>query len=271
MVRSAYSNDGKSPLVRGWWMVVLVGWALAAICGEWGHGDVNRVTLSQMFAPPQPGLWFGADDLGRAIGPRVIAGAAISCPVAFVVVAISLVIGTTVGVTAAWFGGLWDMLAVRTIDVFLAFPGILLAIALAALMGAGLNNVIFALCLVGWVGFARLARAQALSLKRRDHVQAARVLGTSTPGILTQHIAPLLMGPLLVEAVFSFAATIAAEAGMSFLGLGAQAPTPSWGNMLREAAQYLLIAPHLLLGPSLAIVSLVLAVHSFGEALRRRA
>ncbi|MGH8595065.1 MAG: ABC transporter permease, partial [Gammaproteobacteria bacterium] len=221
-----------------------------------------------MFAVPQPGFWLGADDLGRAIGPRIIAGAAISCPVAFLVVAISLLVGATVGVTAAWSGGIWDLLAVRIMDVFLAFPGILLAIALAALLGAGLNNVVFALCLVGWVGFARLARAQALSLKRREHVQAAQVLGTSTARLLIRHIVPLLMGPLVVEAVFAFAATIAAEAGMSFLGLGAQAPTPSWGNMLREAAQYLLIAPHMLVGPSLAIVSLVLAIHRCGERMR---
>jgi peptide/nickel transport system permease protein len=156
------------------------------------------------------------------------------------------------------------------VDVFQAFPGILLAIALAALLGAGLSNVIFALCAVGWVGFARLARAQTLSLKQRDHVAAARVLGVPTAQLLLRHVVPLLMGPLLVEAVFAFGGTIAAEAGMSFLGLGAQAPIPSWGNMLREAGHYLLLAPHMLLGPALAIVSLVLAVQAGGEHLRSR-
>lgn len=251
-----------------WWWVVIVGWLVAALGSPWWGANVDQVVLTQMFAEPQPGLWLGADDLGRAIGPRVIAGAAISCPVALVVVTISLLVGAAFGVLAAWTGGTWDMLAGRIMDVFLAFPGFLLAIALAGLLGAGLNNVIFALCTVGWVGFARLARAQALSLKQREHVNAARVLGVSTPRLLLRHIVPLLMGPLLVEAVFAFAAAIAAEAGMSFLGLGAQAPTPSWGNMLREAAQYLLIAPHMLLGPALAIVSLVLAVQACGERLR---
>ena len=253
-----------------WWMFVLVAWAVAAGCGIWLLAEVNQVALAQMFAPPRPGLWFGADDLGRAIGPRVLAGAAISCPVVALVVALSLSVGMIVGVSAAWLGGLWDLIAVRIMDVFLAFPGILLAIALAALLGAGMGNVIFALCTVGWVGFARLARAQVLSLKQREHVQAARVLGTPDFQLLRRHVVPLLMGPLVVEAVFAFGTTIAAEAGMSFLGLGAQAPTPSWGNMLREAAQYLLIAPHMLLGPSIAIVSLVLAIQAGGERLRER-
>lgn len=255
-------------VMNRWWLFVMAGWLIAALGSPWWGADVNHVALPRMFAEPQPGLWLGADDLGRAIGPRVMAGAAISCPVAFVVVAISLVMGAAIGVVAAWIGGAWDVLASRIMDVFLAFPGFLLAIALAGLLGAGLNNVIFALCTVGWVGFARLARAQALSLKQREHVNAARVLGVSTPRLLMYHVVPLLMGPLLVEAVFAFAATIAAEAGMSFLGLGAQAPAPSWGNMLREAAQYLLIAPHMLVGPAMAIVSLVLAIQACGERLR---
>ncbi|MGH8596955.1 MAG: ABC transporter permease [Gammaproteobacteria bacterium] len=257
-------------MIRYWWMIVLAGWLLTALVARCTTDDVNAVVLIRMFALPQPHLWLGADDLGRAIAPRVIAGAAISLPVALLVVAVSLLVGTAFGVTCAWRGGIWDRLSVHVMDIVLAFPGILLAIALAALLGAGLDNVVIALCTVGWVGFARLARAQTLSLKHRDHVQAARALGVPTVTLLIRHVIQLQLGALLVEAIFAFAGAIAAEAGLSFLGLGAQAPTPSWGNMLREAAQYLLIAPHMLLGPGVAIVSLVLAVQACGEYLRTR-
>ncbi|MGD9603474.1 MAG: ABC transporter permease, partial [Gammaproteobacteria bacterium] len=165
-----------------------------------------------------------------------------------------------------WF----DAAIARVMDLFMAFPGLLLAIALAGLLGPGLANVAIALAVVGWVGFARLARAQTAALKARDHVLVARALGTPTWRILGVHVLPLLAGPLVVEATFAFAATIAAEAGLSFLGLGAQPPTPTWGNMLREATHFLLIAPHMLLGPGVAIVSLVMAVQAAGERLRVR-
>jgi peptide/nickel transport system permease protein len=231
---------------------------------------LNRIDLSRMFALPQPGMWLGADELGRPIGPRVLAGAAISLPVAASVVAISLVVGCAFGVICAWRGGLVDLLGARVLDVLLAFPGMLLAIALAGVLGPGIGNVVTALCLVGWVGFARLARAQTASVTRREHVLAARSLGTSTLRILWRHVLPYVVVPLLVESVFSFAATLAAEAGLSFLGLGAQPPVPTWGAMLREAAQFLLVAPHMLIGPGLALVSAVLAVQAVGERLRLR-
>lgn len=260
----------KFPWLRQWWLGVLLVWGIAAACAPL-YGDVaNQIDLPRMFTPPSRALWFGADELGRAIVPRVLVGAGISAPLAAGVVAISLLAGGLFGVTVAWCGGTIDALAARGMDLFMAFPGLLLAIALAGILGPGLDNVAFALCLVGWVGFARLARAQTASLKQREHVLVARALGTPAWRLLWMHIVPLLAGPLLVEATFAFAATIAAEAGMSFLGLGAQPPTATWGNMLREATQFLLIAPHMLLGPGLAIVSLVMAVQAAGERLRVR-
>lgn len=245
-------------------------WAAAACLAPWCEEASHRMALPMAFAPPSFASLLGADDLGRSIALRTVAGAAVSAPLALAVVLVSLGIGTLLGVLGAWRGGFWDSCLQRLLELFQAFPGLLLAIALAGVLGPGLLNVALALCLVGWVGFARLARAQTASLRRREHVQVARALGLGEWRIVWRHILPLLVAPLLVEATFAFAATLAAEAGMSFLGLGAQPPTAAWGSMLREATQFLLVAPHMLIGPGGAILSLVIAVQSLGERLRRR-
>lgn len=253
-----------------WWSVLLAGWCGAALFGTVLGEAPLRIDLAQAFAPPSAEAWLGRDELGRSLALRVLGGAALSLPPAFAVVAISAGIGTTLGIVAGWMGGVGDRLLARTTTLFMAFPGLLLAIALAGLMGPGLDNIVYALCVTGWVGFARLARAQAASLRGRDHVLVARALGTPAPRILVRHVLPLLAGPLIVEATFAFAGAVTAEAGLSFLGLGAQPPAPAWGAMLRDAAGFLLVAPHLLFGPALALVSLVLAVQGAGEHLRRR-
>jgi peptide/nickel transport system permease protein len=154
--------------------------------------------------------------------------------------------------------------------VFLAFPGILLAIALSGLLGPGPGNVVLALVAVGWVGFARLARALALGILGRDHVAVARALGTPPHAILWRHVLPLMRGPLVVEATFGAAAAIVAEAGLSFLGLGLQPPTPSWGGMIRDGMRYLLVAPHVVVAPGLALASLVIAINLLGDRLHDR-
>ena len=183
---------------------------------------------------------------------------------------ISLVIGTAVGVLSAWWGGYADQLLMRITDIFLAFPGILLALALAGLLGPGILNVVIALSVVGWVGFARLARAQVLVVREREHLQAARALGSSQWRCIWQHVLPLIAAPLIVEATFTVSGLIIAEAGLSFLGLGVQPPASSWGSMLRDGARYLLIAPHLVVIPGLALMSIVLAINLLGDQLRDR-
>lgn len=228
----------------------------------------SHIDLQQMFSAPTSLEWFGNDDLGRSIGNRVMRGAATSITVAFSVVFVTVLIGTSFGVLIAWFGNLVDMVGVRVIDIFLAFPGILLAIALAAVLGPGIDNVIIALVAVSWVGFARLARAQTLSVKKRDHVQVAIAMGTPTVTIIRKHILPLIAAPLIVEATFAIAAVIVAEAGLSFLGLGVQPPTPSWGSMIKQGTQYLLIAPHMVLAPGVALFSMVYAINILGDKLR---
>jgi peptide/nickel transport system permease protein len=183
-------------------------------------------------------------------------------------VTITAIVGTGLGLLAGYLGGWLDLLLVRLIDIFLAFPGILLAIALAGVMGPGLDNLVIALSLVGWVGYARLARAQTLSLKQREHVTAAVALGSGLGVILGRHLLPLLAGPLIVEATFGVAGTVVAEAGLSFLGLGIQPPHASWGSMIRDGTGYLLMAPHMVLAPGLAILLVVLSLNLLGDRLR---
>jgi peptide/nickel transport system permease protein len=228
------------------------------------------VDLPSILQGPSPGALLGNDDLGRPVLDRLVAGARISFLVGVGVVALSAVIGILVGGIGAFAGGWIDLLLVRLIDVFLAFPGILLAIALAGVMGPGIDNLIFALAAVGWVGYARLARAQILALKSRDHVAAARALGVRPARILLRHLLPLALAPLIVEATFGVAGAVIAEAGLSFLGLGVQPPQASWGSMIRDGVGFMLVAPHLVVAPGIAIALVVLAVNLLGDRLRDR-
>ena len=251
-------------------MLIMLAW-VALACGAYFlplHPD--DLLLSKILAAPDGQVWLGYDDLGRPIVDRVIMGARTSLYVAFSVTLLSLATGTLFGVLAGWCGGWWDRLAVLVIDVFIAFPGILLAIALAGLLGPGIMNAVMALSVVGWVGFARLARAQTLAVKQRDHVTAAIALGTNTLHIIVRHVVPLILAPLIVEATFSIAGTVLAEAGLSFLGLGVQPPQASWGSMIRDGTRYMLMAPHLVLAPGVAVFLVVLSVNLSGDALRDR-
>ena len=249
---------------------ILAFWLVVTIVFSFQPTFSSAIDLSNMFNIPDKQSWFGHDDLGRSIGERVLHGATTSISIAISVVLITASVGTVFGVFVAWFGRYVDLIGVGVIDIFLAFPGILLAIALAAVLGPGIDNVIIALVAVSWVGFARLARAQTLSVKKRDHVQIAIALGTSTTAIIRQHVLPLIAAPLIVEATFAVAAVIVAEAGLSFLGLGVQPPTPSWGSMIKQGTQYLLIAPHMVIAPGMALFSMVFAINILGDRLRDR-
>lgn len=210
----------------------------------------------------------GQDKFGRDILSRILYGARISLLVGVSTALFSLIMGTAVGATAAFLGGIFDELLTRIMDILLAFPGILLALALMAILGPSLNNVIIALCLAGWVGYARMARAQVLTIKERPYITAARSLGASRRRIIFVHIVPNIMPALLVEATFGIGAAIVGEAGLSFLGFGVQPPSPSWGAMLNQGRQFLLIAPHMTMFPGLAIMLVVLGFNFFGDGLR---
>jgi peptide/nickel transport system permease protein len=250
--------------------LVLALWLVAAIAGPFWSADANRVDLPDILAPPALHLPLGADDLGRPVLQRLAAGAGTSLAVGVGVVCVSLVLGALLGGVAGYAGGAVDLLIVRVIDVFLAFPGILLAIALSGILGPGLGNVIIALAAVSWVGYARLARAQVMSLRNRDHVLAATALGARPRRILLRHLLPLAAAPLIVEATFGVAVAVVAEAGLSFLGLGVQPPTASWGSMIREGVGHMLTAPHLVAAPGVSLMLVVLAVNLLGDRLRDR-
>ena len=230
----------------------------------------DTVDLARILAAPGDGSLLGFDEVGRPVGDRVIVGARTSLLVAVTVVALAGTLGTLAGALAAYVGGGVDRALTAVIDVFMAFPGLLLAIALAGVMGPGLDNLVVALATVGWVGYARLARAQTLSLRRREHVLAAQALGAGTLRILRLHLLPLMAGPLIIEATFGLAGAVLAEAGLSFLGIGVQPPAASWGSMIREGVRYMLVAPHLVVVPGLVLSAVVLATNLVGDWLRDR-
>jgi peptide/nickel transport system permease protein len=253
---------------KHWSVWVLTFWILAATIASFVDFLPNQIHLDLILAKPSLGHLFGFDDLGRDIFPRLLAGAKVSLLVVALVTTTTATVGIMLGLVSGYYGGWIDRTLMQITDVFLAFPGILLAIAFAAVLGAGLSNLILALCITSWVGYARLTRAQVLSLRQRQHVMAAESLGASAPRIMIKHMLPLLAAPLLVEATYSMAGLVIAEASLSFLGLGVQAPNASWGAMLRDGVRYMLIAPHYVLAVGLSLMSLVLAVNVLGDRLR---
>ena len=247
---------------------VILLWALVALLAPVLPLSPNSIDLPHILTPGSLNEWLGYDDLGRPVFDRLLVGARTSFLVAFAVVGVSLVIGSLLGTVGAYAGGWLDLVLVRVMDVFLAFPGILLAIALAGVMGPGIDNVVIALSVVSWVGYARLARAQILSIKERDHVHAAVAIGTPPPQIIARHLLPLIGAPLIVEASFGMASVVIGEAGLSFLGLGVQPPTASWGSMIRDGTRYMLVAPHMVIAPGLALMGVILAINILGDRLR---
>ncbi len=249
---------------------VIVGFAvLAALLGPLVVAtDPATQQLALRLNGPSLGHWFGLDELGRDILTRVLYGARVSLLVSLVVVSVSVAVGVVVGAVAGYFGGLVDESISRIMDILLAFPGLLLAIALVAVLGPSLTNVVLALSLIGWVGYARLVRGQVLRAREFEFVQAARALGASTSRILVRHVIPTAVPAVTVQATLGMGGAILAEAALSFLGLGVQPPTPSWGTMLNGGRIHLLDAPHLTVFPGVAIAVLVLGFNFLGDGLR---
>jgi peptide/nickel transport system permease protein len=253
-------------------LIIVAILVVVAILAPWiATHDVGATNLSLRYLPPSSDYFFGTDSTGRDIFSRVVFGARISLKVGIVVVAVSAFVGTLLGALAGYYGGWIDrIISGYVFNVFLAFPGLLLAIAMVAFLGAGLNKLIFALCIIGWVGYARLIRGQVLKVREYDFVQAARALGASDARILLIHILPNAIQPLIVQASLGMAGAVLSEAALSFLGLGVPPPAPSWGVMIEEARDLstLQAAPHALIFPGLAIALTVLAFNFIGDGLR---
>ncbi len=231
--------------------------------------DPAFIDLPTRLSAPSQAHWFGTDELGRDILSRVIYGARISMLVGSCVVLVSLALGLIIGSIAGYYGGRIDRFVnVVLMNAFLSFPGILLAIAFVAFRGPGIFNLVLALSLGGWVGYARLVRGQVLAAREREFVEAARALGASDLRIIVRHILPNIIQPVIVQAAIGMAGAILAEATMSFLGLGVPPPTASWGTMLNDGRAHLFDAPHLVLFPALAVMLAVLSFNFIGDALR---
>jgi peptide/nickel transport system permease protein len=246
-------------------MLVLVAFAAPLIA----RYDPVAQNLPARLSPPSAQHWMGTDELGRDVWARVVYGTRVSMLVSVSVVLGAGLIGLAIGATAGYFGGWFDRINnIFFINAFLSFPGILLAIALAAFMGPGIGKVILALVITGWAGYARLARAQVLQTKEFEYVLAARSLGASHARILLRHLLPNILQPILVLGTVGMAGAILAESTLSFLGVGVLAPMPSWGAMLNDARGHLFDAPHLVIFPALAVMCAVLAFNLLGDALR---
>jgi len=250
-------------------LIILGGFILMAIfapiIAPYGYDEQD---LAGRLQGPDKEHIFGRDHFGRDIFSRVIYGTRVSLKVGLLVVFFSSITGTIIGTISGYYSGFLDNLIMRIIDILLAFPGILLAIAIMAILGPSLNNVIFALCLIGWVSYARLARGEVLAVKEMEYIEAARSIGCSNCRIITFHVLPNILAPVIVQGTLGIAGAIIGEAGLSFLGLGVQPPLPSWGAMLSEGKNYIFEAPHLTLFPGVAIMIVVMCLNFLGDGLR---
>jgi peptide/nickel transport system permease protein len=265
---------GRHGVVLVGTLVIAASVVLAALAPALAPADPIRNDLLARLAPP---MWMdggsarhplGTDTLGRDVVSRLLYGARVSLLVGFAAVLMAGVVGVALGLVAGYYGGRLDDLLMRLGDVQLAFPVLVLAIAVLSVLGASLGNVIVVLGLTGWVTYARIARAETLSLRHREFVEGARALGARDAAILWRHILPNVLPPITVVATFSVARTIIAEASLSFLGLGIPPPAPSWGAMLDEGRNYLTTGWWLALFPGVAILALVLGINLVGDWLR---
>jgi peptide/nickel transport system permease protein len=231
--------------------------------------DPLKTNLGMRLKPPgTPGYLLGTDELGRDVLSRLLYGARPSIGVGFAAVGVAMLVGVPIGLLAGYFGGLLDTVVSRIVDVLLAFPYVLLAIAIVAALGPGLFNAMLAVGIAGVPYYVRIVRASALALRDQEFIQASRALGAGHGRILFRHVLPNALSPLIVAATLDVGWMITAAAGLSFLGLGAQPPQPEWGVMLSDGRQYVGVAPHLALVPGFAIFSVVLALNLVGDGLR---
>ncbi|MBF0240319.1 MAG: ABC transporter permease [SAR324 cluster bacterium] len=255
--------------LTGLTLFILICFLLPAVLAPWlAPFSPEEMDLVAQLEGPTVRHWLGMDQNGSDILSRMLYGARISLYVGFWVVGISSLVGISIGLISGYYGGWLDSIIMRIVDILMAFPGLLLAIALVAVMGPDINNVVFALTVLGWVSYTRLVRGQVLSVKEEEYILAAKTSGISDFRVMFRHILPNILHPVIVQTTFSLAGTIISESSLSFLGLGVPPGTPSWGSMLADGKDYLLEAPHVSIFPGIAIMLVVLAFNLLGDALR---
>ena len=248
---------------------VLIFFMLSALfAGYIAPHNPEKANLELRLKEPCHEYPFGTDHLGRCILSRIIFGARVSLSVGLLVVSSSLILGLTIGALSGYYGGWLDEIVMRVVDAFLAFPSLLLALGIAGLFGAGFMNLVMALIIVDWAGYARLARSSVMAVKEQDYIKAAKGLGTGDLHVILHHVIPNVMSPLIVMATIGMGYVILSAAGLSFLGFGVQPPTPEWGSMLNEGKIYIRSDPYIMIFPGLAIMITVLAFNYLGDELR---
>lgn len=230
--------------------------------------DYTAQNIAEAYQGPSAAHWFGTDDLGRDIFSRIIYGGRYSLRLGIMTVALAVVVGMFIGAIAGFFGGMVDMLIMRFLDIISSIPGMLLSIVVAAVLGSGFNNTIIALAIGGITGYARMLRAQILSERGKEYLEAAEATNCSNARIIIRHLLPNTLSPLIVNATMQCANTLLAAAALSYIGLGVQPPEPEWGAMLSAARDYVRTYPHMLIFPGLFIMIVVICLNMFGDGLR---
>jgi peptide/nickel transport system permease protein len=248
-------------------LIVLVFAACAIVPQLMAHYDPNQLYVGAQFTPPDGGYWLGTDEVGRDLFARVVYGARVSLGMALIVVAAGAVLGVVVGAVAGFVGGFVDEVLMRLVDLFLSLPAFILALAIAAVLGRGVRSVVIALAIVWWPGYARLVRGMVMNVKQRLHVEGAQALGAPSAYIVWRHILPFTWGQLNARLTQDMGYALVNVAGLSFLGLGAQAPTPEWGVLLNSGRNYVLNAWWYALFPGLAITLWTLGLSMLGDAI----
>lgn len=259
--------SGKRQLLF-WLFLALLLFVVALSAPLWPIHDPNQAVLTEAVKPPGPAHWFGTDRMGRDLFSRVIYGTRTSLFSTAILVAAIFVIGTTLGVLAGWLGGSVDTVIMRFSDIMVSFPGMVLAIAMAGIMGPGLVNAVIAITMVSWTKYARLARSLVLKVKHQDYLAAARLSGTKPVNIIWRYLLPAVLPTLIITAMSDIGGMMLELAGFSFLGLGAQSGTVEWGYMLNEGRAYMEMAPWLMVFPGLAIFITVMIFNLLGDSIR---
>ncbi|HHV57257.1 MAG TPA: ABC transporter permease [Firmicutes bacterium] len=250
-------------------LVIVLAFVAVALITPWiAPYDPLLPDFAQILTKPGPQHLLGTDELGRDILSRILYGSQISLLVGLVAVGLAALVGVPLGLTAGYYGGTFDNVVMRIIDVLMAFPSILLAIVIVSILGPNLQNAVIAVGVFTVPAFARLARGEVLSIKNQEYIEAARAMGASDLWILAWHILPNIISPLIVWSTLNVSSAILTAAGLGFLGLGAQPPSPEWGAMLAKGREYLLVAPHLTTYTGLAILLLALGLNLLGDGLR---